>query len=346
VLLVVFGAGASYDSVPTYQPRSWRVDGLQQRPPLANDLFDERTLFADTALRLYQLLPILPRLRHRADNVTVEAVLQQFQTEAGQDHQRYRQLTAIRYYLHYTLLLISERWQLDIVNRNGSNYHTLLDHIRHHRAADEQVALVTFNYDTLLENALKTVDVPTNNVSDYIAHGVYKVFKLHGSVRWAHPIETHVARENRHFWEILGEIIQRAPELKVGGEFVNVPNHLLADVEHTHLYPAIAIPLQEKDTYECPREHVEALQTFLPSVTRMLIVGWSATEAHFLRLLAERVPRGVHGLVICQNADGARATLGRLKQAGVDVGDFHAFQHGFSHVFLGEEIDTFLRHSG
>lgn len=341
VLLVVFGAGASFDSVPSHPPPPSRVDDTEERPPLANDLFDERRLFARTIWELPQLLPILPRLRHRAGNVTVEAVLQDFQAEAGQDPQRYRQLTAVRYYLHDTLWQISGVWQQRI-NHTGSNYHTLLDQIRHHRRAEEQVALVTFNYDTLLENALHTVDVSINSVADYIAHDVYKVFKLHGSVRWAHPFRTQITRENRNFWEILREIIQRAPELVVGDEFVHLPNRLFA-IGDSNLYPAIAIPLQEKDTYECPREHVEVLRTFLMSVTRMLIVGWSATEAHFLRLLTEQLARGVRGLVICGNYEGARATIERLQQAGVDVSDFHASQQGFSQVFLGQEIDDFLR---
>jgi len=289
------------------------------------------------------MLPILPRLRHFGGNTTVEEVLQSLQAEAKEDPQRYSQLSAVRYYLHYTLFRISGDW-LGIVSQNGSNYHTLLDDIRHYRTADEQVALVTFNYDTLLERALQqTLDVPTNNVEDYIAHSVYKVFKLHGSVRWAHPIESQITRENRNFWDILGEIIQRAPKLEIGSEFVNVPNHLLSDIEHTHFYPAIAIPLQAKNKYECPDKHVEVLKTLLSTVNRMLIIGWSAMEAHFLQLIADGLPQNVRGWIVSGGSAGGVHVIERLKRAGINVNDFHASQEGFSSFILGREVGEFLR---
>ncbi len=51
--------------------------------------------------------------------------------------------------------------------RNGSNYSTLLDYIRHHRKPDEKVVLVTFNYDRLLEKALEMMGVTLGNVDEY-----------------------------------------------------------------------------------------------------------------------------------------------------------------------------------
>src|SRR5207245_1478953 len=141
-----------------------------------------------------------------------------------------KQLTAVRYYLSYTVWRVGEEWFVETVMRNGSNYSTLLDYIRHHRKPDEKIALVTFNYDRLLERALEmVVGVKLGDVNEYILHDVYKVFKLHGSAYWGHPIETPMVRNGRHFWDVLVEIIQRSPELKIGKEFRTLPNHILSE---------------------------------------------------------------------------------------------------------------------
>ena len=346
MLLVIFGAGASYDSVPTHPPRvgKWQTDGLLNRPPLADDLFDARELFAETISRVHQMLPIVPLLRLRGPNETVEDVLQRLQAEGEEDPQRYSQLAAVRYYLSYTIGRVGDEWFIKTVMRNGSNYLTWLDSRRHYRKADEKVGLVTFNYDRLLESALEmVVGVKLGNVNEYTSHDVYKVFKLHGSAYWGHPIETPMARNGRHFWDVLAEIIQRAPELKIGREFRVLPNHILSETRVLEFFPAIAIPLRMKSEFECPPEHIETLRSFLPQVSRVLIVGWKATEANFLRMLAETLPRGVHGLAVCGTYKDARATIKQLRGAGIDTSGFHAYKHGFTGLAVGPEIRAFLQ---
>ncbi len=51
--------------------------------------------------------------------------------------------------------------------------------------------------------------------------------------------------------------------------------------------PAIAIPVMRKTTFECPKLHLKALRDNLPKATRLLIIGWRATEAHFVSPLRE-----------------------------------------------------------
>jgi hypothetical protein len=270
--------------------------------------------------------------------------MQRLQGEGEGDPERYKQLTAVRYYLSYTVWRVSEEWFVETVTRNGSNYSTLVDYIRHHRKSDEKISLVTFNYDRLLERALEmVVGIKLGDANGYISHDVYKVFKLHGSAYWGHLIETPIARNGPHFYDVLAEIIERAPELKIGREFRTLPNHILSETEVLEFLPAIAIPLKKKSEFECPPEHIEALRAFLPQVSRMLIVGWRATEANFLRLLTETLPHGVHGLVVCGTHDGARATIEQLQGAGIDTSDFHAYQQGFSNLVVGPEIRTFLQ---
>ena len=61
-----------------------------------------------------------------------------------------------------------------------TNYKTLLDQLEHYRRPDETVCLVTFNYDTLLEDALPTVGLKVLEIADYISSDRYKLIKLHG----------------------------------------------------------------------------------------------------------------------------------------------------------------------
>ena len=58
MLLVVFGPGVSYDSVP-HCPSSGMYRE-EQRPPLADQLFDTREIFAQALATFPRCLPIVP----------------------------------------------------------------------------------------------------------------------------------------------------------------------------------------------------------------------------------------------------------------------------------------------
>ena len=66
-------------------------------------------------------------------------------------------------------------------------------------------------------------------------------------------------------------------------------------------FPAIAIPVEKKRSFECPAEMLEQLVELLPGVSKLLIIGWRATEAHFLGLLGARLmglKRGVQLYIV------------------------------------------------
>src|SRR5262245_25692730 len=77
VLLVIFGAGASYDSVPGLPPPPAPYPALRpivggltrpeiHRPPLANQLFDDRPGFVEVMARFPDCIPLVPQLRKPA----------------------------------------------------------------------------------------------------------------------------------------------------------------------------------------------------------------------------------------------------------------------------------------
>lgn len=178
--MVVFGAGASYDSVPHYPPRVFAEDDLPERLPLANQLFDNRSQFVSAMRRYPECRPVVPWLRELADGVSLESELQRLQEEASETPERHRQLAAIGFYLHEMLWGCEVGW---LKRSDGvTNHKTLLDQIRHYHRRLGGVCLVTFNYDRMIEDALSSVGVAiTDDLASYIASD-FPLIKLHGSV--------------------------------------------------------------------------------------------------------------------------------------------------------------------
>jgi len=97
VLLVIVGAGASYDSIPSRRPGESRLE--LSRPPLANELFESRPLFETIQRYLPQVMQIAPSLLNRPKGESVEDVLERYSSQAGDYPQREIQLAAVRFYL-------------------------------------------------------------------------------------------------------------------------------------------------------------------------------------------------------------------------------------------------------
>src|SRR2546421_10129023 len=212
MLTVIFGAGASYDSNPSRKPVAVTA-AEAYRPPLADQLFGDRKLFAEAIAKFERFHAIIPRLRH-TEGRTVENVMQELQAEASEDPERHRQLAAVRYYLQYMLWECTRHWKDQA--KGISNYKRLLDQIRHRRKDHEIVYLATFNYDTLLEDAMPGIGLTIGGFPDYIGgHAHYKVIKLHGSVNWARQIETPIEYQNQNAWQAAYTHIERADQLKL-----------------------------------------------------------------------------------------------------------------------------------
>jgi hypothetical protein len=344
MLMVVFGAGASYDSLDSKRPHDdpgWYIDE-EYRPPLAKDLFGFRGLFANAVLQFERLQPIIPILR-RTGGKNVETVLRELQDEAGEYPERHRQLMAVRYYLHYMLWECEGFWKT--AARKVTNYKTLLDQINRRRKPDEVVYLVTFNYDTLLEDATPVVGLTISELDHYISgSAAYKVFKLHGSVNWARVVETS-PYANTNSWPVAWDHIERAASLKITDAFVRVHQHPCGTLENgVGLVPAIAIPVEKKAYFECPKSHLSELERALPHVDKLLLIGWRATEDHFLTLLSDNLK----GPLIVQVVAGSEAearSIGVALQNGAFSGlkvDWEYAAEGFTDFVVNRRADAIL----
>jgi hypothetical protein len=228
MLMVIFGAGASYDSSPDFPPPQPQAGNANfgtpppppnareiWRPPLTPRLFlDSNGEFGGIVRNYPKLLPLLPHLRRPSSGRSIEEELESWQAEANEDQERKRQLFSIRYYLHDLLLTVSTEWLKQ--TSDVTNYVVLLDQIRHFSTGNDPVCLVTFNYDLLLDRALLSFGYKTVSLERcFEAHPTLKLFKPHGSVDWARfvvaPQDTRLSVE---------QLIDQADSIKLSDEYL------------------------------------------------------------------------------------------------------------------------------
>jgi hypothetical protein len=311
MLMVIFGAGASYDSAPRHPAGIGH--GNEARPPLANELFSIR--FRDVLNQFPQFRPLVPFLDVSGQDRSMEEVLQGLLAESQDDPRRHSEFLAILHYLPRVIGRCEVRW-LD-QHARVTNQLTLLSRIELWRRRNkERVYLVTFNYDTLIEEALAELfQLRIQTINDYVRDDAYKLIKLHGSMTWFHEVESPADFSS----DIVGELIARAAELKLG------PGFAIRSWEFTGrdssngppMVPAIAMPVERKQTFECPTDHLATLVSALPHTTKLILVGWRGREEHFLALLRQGLRADVPAIVVGKDAADAEALVTWFRTQGV-----------------------------
>lgn len=276
-------------------------------------------------------LPIIPELRHIRGASSVELELKRLQDEAKKYPDGYRQLAAIRYYLQDILWECGSIWLRETYN--VSNYSVLVDKVKRFKKPGERVCFVTFNYDMLLDESLRHAGYPFTELSAYIARDLMLV-KLHGSVNWARIVNTPL-EDLLSFTrvDLARQLIERYTDLDISKEFVVVGEYPPAPRHKKVVFPALAIPVESKLDFECPPEHVKALEDFIPQVTKIVTIGWRATEQPFLELLQ----RGLKSanpqiMVVCGTTEDTENSAAQLRkripaQYSLLKGGFTKFMH-------------------
>jgi hypothetical protein len=332
--MVILGAGASFDSSPDYPAP---LDHAR-RPPLADNLFERREAFNQARAEFAEINEIIPELLPRPGR-SIEQSLQRLNEEVATNPARIKQLTAVRYYLQEVFRTLVPQWLGDI--GGVTNYQALLGQILHYRTNGEPVCLVTFNYDTLLESALERYGLTFTVPNDYVTHDDFKLFKLHGSANWGRSIlggpPQIAGRAVTDPWAKPHDIIEHAASLNISNNYVVTGTG--AGYKGAPLYPAIAIPMLNKQEFECPREHVHMLTQMLPRVRKILTVGWKANEQHFLNLLGN-LP-AIRIATIAGTDTEAQEILEKLRSLGMPILDTGWFVN-FSDTVARRRLDPLL----
>jgi hypothetical protein len=320
---------------------------------LADELFKPR--FQHITEKYRQVKPVIPRLL----SGSVEQKLQALSQEADHFPERLKQLAAVKFYLHDVIWECDTKWKG--LSHGITNYVGLLDEVERWRWAlvkkgtpVEGILLVTFNYDTLLEEAVGKypVEIKIDAINKYISN-FYKVIKPHGSINWAHEVNVSLEdlfelSEAGHLLQedVAGELIERINELIVQ------PSVSMADEYPTTwwqgsgfsrvLFPALSIPVESKSQYECPENHIKELTKHLPHVNNVITIGWRATELEFLKLLAAETSSEVKAIIVSSGKESAERQITRMQKTGIRWEFLPSDANGFSHFVGGSHATKFL----
>jgi len=150
--------------------------------------------------------------------------------------------------------------------------------------------------------------------------------------------------QNGNQMEAALKMINCAPEIKLSRDhlFKATGEPPFAIVDRNACFPAIAIPVEKKDHFECPIEHVRFLQDFIPKVSKILVIGWKAAEMHFRRLLEGL--NGVQSVMVVDPMDSIDQTVATFRQIKPFPGtvQFERLKCGFSQAIVTQQIDSFL----
>jgi hypothetical protein len=337
MLMVVFGAGASFDSDPR-RPALERASAEANRPPLADQLFDNRPLFSSTIEQYPACHPVITYLLTHYVKSSVEQKLEYLQAESSGYAARISQLAAIRFYLRHMLRTCTDNWLTEA--RGLINHKTFFDQIQHHGRPAEGVCVVTFNYDTIIERGLASIGVTINDMAHYTRHANYKLFKLHGSVDWMREIDDIASDFYRPDWGVALEnrIIEDAATLPISQRYVYD-----VELQNRPLFPAIAIPVEHKSDFECPEDHVKVLQEAIPRITKIICIGWRATEEPFLQMLRERLKSKVKLLAVTESKDTSLATIDNISNARIPIEFSVASEKQFTEFVATRGSEEFLK---
>lgn len=324
MLLIIFGAGASFDAI---EPAVSDVPS-SFRPPLARELFANRPDFNYYVNTTPYVKNIVQALRFAvAANRDVEEELERLAARPPAET-RIKELVALRYYVH-AVMAECGKWAPDDMTNYRHLAYVLESWQAEHPAADRHVMIVTFNYDTLLERGFTAVYGRFyQSHGDYTSDPRVHIIKLHGSVGWGRATEKvfgfpQTVSLEAFLSDIRGEL-ELQPSIRAdfagGLQLVDQENYLGGAVTGRVVVPAIAIPVRTKIQYECPSSQIDLMKRRLKDATRVLIVGWRGGEEGFLRSLAAELPKGVPILAVTSER-GLEALRSNLARAGVCAPD-------------------------
>lgn len=211
------------------------------------------------------------------------------------------------------------------------------------RRTNDSVLLVTFNYGHLIEKALISLAIHITQLDHYITNPQFKLFKLHGSVHWAREVDIELSDvKAREAADVASELIGRAAELSISDRYRIIPGRQIGKFEETLIFPAIAIPVLTKLSFECPAAHLECLHDNLKNVTKILVIGWRAGEAHFLKMLKEGINHQIRVQAVDRDYSEANKVLTRIADSGVSILPEPADAAGFSEYVVSRKAEEFL----
>jgi len=347
-LLVLLGAGASYDC----------LRGHNDVAPPMTDHLAASTHEANRLLSIYPLArPVVSELRRSVEaredsslglrSTSLEESLRLYVARAESVRDAAKHVAAFRFYLRD--LLFRTATAISELEGGINNYTRLVADCRNWAHDNHRVlCFVNFNYDPLLEWACGTEF--GFNPSDPAAYSQGEstfIVKPHGSVLWSwvSRIEYQQGTEGLPWTRIVetgDPSVPRGLELRMSQSPID---SVAADGVERPVYPAMAMPTAGAKSFVWPLDQ-EALFTRRFSngtFGKILVVGWRASEPHFVPLLARLVPNSAKVLTVTGSAEEDVQEIRRnLSSIVYPTTGVIKNQSGFSDFMRSELLTRFL----
>lgn len=293
-VLIVIGAGASFDSWPKHVARPH--DYESGRLPLANTLFSPLPT-QDSFLDKYDLMGLASSLRLKAgvqgDKFDVEAELAKISDTANErtDSNTIQNLFKARFYLHGVISTLTQRTLAH--THSHTVYVDLLTKLKDwidSSPLSRFVDIVVFNYDDLIEKAMANVynydwfsksrNTPLNA---YYSGKNLRLYKPHGSINWGREI---LKNENHFFYTDINQAFENFNEIEIMHSFQFISLEAFTGLNEKNYIPAIAVPFKNKTNFEeCPQMMQEKMLEAIKNADKIVTLGWKGTDKHFTDLL-------------------------------------------------------------
>lgn len=333
----IFGAGASHDVIAKHtQPR--HPHGADWQPPLTKDLVKSIPRFDHLIVQYPELKSLAGQIRSALlnDGNNFEDLMVGLREKAKTNAIRYRQLVQLRFYLRWLLYHCSSEYVY-----TGNQYATLISNLMDIKG-DAEVTFVTFNYDTLVEQAMIDMRILPKNLDklDHYIDSDIKLIKPHGSVNWIHRINDNLQKPTGDN-DVVSILFSMFPneEPKIDESEIRIDDHWstgrsISDYRDPYIhYPALAIPLNKKSEFICPPTHIAALERVLSNAKNIVTIGWRGREEHFGAMLSscrKNRPR----LFVVSGGDRGKESAAEIKDhlnvSYLDNAKTDSFGEGFS----------------
>jgi len=365
--MFVFGAGASTFCCFGKEAERFKDEGL--RPPIGYEIFHERY---DHIIRSYPGVQFsIPEFESKNNNI--EECLEE---EWSKYRSNYNPQIAMRhmnvqYYLQDLLCQVSRKVSSIYFRRNL--YSLFVNKIQNYCSIheEERPTFVSFNYDTILENFVELAFGPkyesTDDYIDWHNRNVV-IFKPHGSSNWGwefpHAINAKIGGQKIHHWlyemklepyevfyELLGDVRQMVNSYSYGYELDGSVNGLSKHglnkqriqivKKDRNYYPAMLLPYRDKDEFIMPYNHMMGMDSILPKIEQMFLIGWKGSEDLFNRKLRNLLTNCKELIIVNPDSKSVKENLeSYLDLSSIDIKEIKSFEE-----FVLRDLDDFLRES-
>jgi len=367
--MFVFGAGAS--SYCLFGNEKDKQYTSMMRPPLGCDIFDGKF---ESIIEKYEGAKLFAPVFESNDR-DVERCLEEEWVKLRDSYNPVisKRHINLQFYMRELFHWISSSVVRDHYRNNL--YSLFANKLQKHVVdKNERIALVSFNYDTILDQFIEKVfDTPFKQMADYIDYNNRHIllFKPHGSCNWGWPIKQRGAlnSENRILHEALYEQSTELWDLyyKIIGQFNEMVHKNAWDMESTlhknslgrytinknkievvatpingtH-FPALLMPYRDKDEFVMSYYHQNVMRWFLGEMEELYLIGWKGNEDVFNRLLKNQA-HSLKRMVIVNPLEAKKKEVSQNLQKHLDLKKYQIDVVDTFEKFVLEEMDKFIK---